>query len=368
MGVMTAPAALPRTMQAVVLRGHGGLDQLDVREDVPVPVPAADEVLVQVGAAALNNTDINTRVGWYSKSVATATEQLAGDPLPQPRQPTDGNWSGQSFVFPRIQGLDACGRIVATGSGVSPARIGERVLVDPVVRTGEGPGSSVQYVGLERDGAFAQYLAVPAHNAHRIESPLSDVELACFPCAWGTAQNLVQRAGVGPDDTVLVTGASGGVGSAAVQLARLNGATVIAVTQSGKAGIVAGLGAARVVSRADDLLQTLGPESVDAVIDVVGGPAFDSLLGVLRRGGRYAVAGAIAGPVVPLDLRTLYLKDLTLYGCTVTTAGQFAALVRLIEGGRLRPVVGAVYPLHQLREAQDAFLSKAQAGKIVLVP
>jgi NADPH:quinone reductase-like Zn-dependent oxidoreductase len=366
--MMSAPAALPRTMQAVVLRGHGGLEQLEVRDDVPVPVPAANEVLVQVGAAALNNTDINTRVGWYSRGVAAATDRLAGEPAARPGDPADGNWSGQPFVFPRIQGLDACGRIVATGSGVDPVRLGERVLVDPVVRTGEGTASSVQYVGLERDGAFAQYVAVPAANAHRIDSPLSDVELACFPCAWGTAQNLVQRAGVGPGDTVLVTGASGGVGSAVVQLARLQGATVLAITQADKAALVQGLGAARTLTRADDLGQSLGRESVDVVIDVVGGPAFGQLLEVLRRRGRYAVAGAIAGPVVELDLRTLYLKDLSLYGCTVTTAEQFAALVRHIEQGRLRPVVGAVYPLPQVHAAQTDFLSKAQAGKIVLVP
>ena len=366
--MMPAPAALPGTMQAVVLRGHGGPEQLDFRDDVAVPVPAADEVLIQVGAAALNNTDINTRVGWYSKSVASATASLANDRAPRPEEPADGNWSGQPFVFPRIQGLDACGRIVATGSGVSAGRIGERVLVDPVLRPGKGSGFQVQYVGLERDGAFAQYLAVPSCNAHRIESPLSDVELACFPCAYGTAQNLVQRAGVRDGDTVLVTGASGGVGSAAVQLARLQGATVVAITQADKAGVVAGLGASRTLARTDDLLQALGRDSVGVVIDVVGGAAFGRLLDVLCPGGRYAVAGAIAGPLVQLDLRTLYLKDLTLLGCTVTTAAQFAALVQRIEQGQLRPVVGAVYPLRQLREAQDAFLSKAHAGKIVLVP
>jgi NADPH:quinone reductase-like Zn-dependent oxidoreductase len=109
-------------------------------------------------------------------------------------------------------------------------------------------------------------------------------------------------------------------------------------------------------------------ESVDVVIDLVGGTAFCGLLEVLRRGGRYAVAGAIAGPVVNLDLRTLYLKDLSLLGCTVTTAEQFRTLVRSIEQGLLRPLVGAVYPLRQVREAQEAFLGKAHAGKIVLVP
>jgi NADPH:quinone reductase-like Zn-dependent oxidoreductase len=358
-----ASPAIPGAMRAVLLRGHGGLEQLDYRDDVPVPVPAPDEVLIQVGAAAVNNTDINTRIGWYSKSVTTATGSAA-----EARDAEDGGWAGNRFVFPRIQGIDACGRIVAVGNRVPVDRVGERVLIDPVLRPAPASLVGVGYLGAERDGAFAEYTTVPATNAHRIESILTDVELATFPCAYGTAETLLARAGVSRGETVLVTGASGGVGSATVQLARLRGAHVVAVASRGKSGEVIAIGAAQVVDREGDLVQALGRETVDVVVDLVGGPAFAGLLDVLKRGGRYAVAGAIAGPVVPLDLRTLYLKDLTLSGCTVTTPGVFARLVELIQAGSLQPLVRAVYPLAEIAVAQSDFLSKARTGKIVLVP
>jgi NADPH:quinone reductase-like Zn-dependent oxidoreductase len=356
---------IPRTMKGVLLKGHGGPDQLEYRSDVPVPTPAAGEVLVKVGAAAINNTDINTRIGWYSKSVATATGEAA---VQKASGATDGGWAGNPFVFPRIQGTDVCGRIVAVGAGVAQARIGERVLVDPVLRPADGSLRDVGYVGLERDGGFAEFVTVPAGNVFPIESALTDAELASFPCAYGTAENLLTRARVASGDKVLVTGASGGVGSAAVQLARLRGARVIAVTTREKAGDVVALGAAQVIERSANPVDSLGRESMDVVVDVVGGEAFAGLLDVLKRGGRYAVAGAIAGPVVPLDLRTLYLKDLTLLGCTVTTPAVFSRLISLIQEGALRPVVRAVYPLADLAVAQSDFLGKAQAGKIVLVP
>ena len=309
-------------MKAVLLKGHGGLEQLEYRDDVPVPTPAAGEVLVQVGAAAVNNTDINTRIGWYSKSVATATADAV---VRTASEATDGGWAGKPFVFPRIQGTDVCGRIVAVGTGVAAARIGQRVIVDPVLRPADGSLEDVGYVGLERDGGFAEFVTVPAGNAALIDSALTDVELASFPCAYGTAENLLTRANVVQDESVLVTGASGGVGSAVVQLARLRGARVIAVTTREKVHDVLALGAQQTVERSANLVHALGRDSVDVVVDVVGGDGFTGLLDVLKRGGRYAVAGAIAGPVVHLDLRTLYLKDLHLLGCTVTTPAVFAA-------------------------------------------
>ena len=355
----------PRTMKAVLLKGHGGLDQLEYRDDVPVPTPAAGEVLVKIGAAAVNNTDINTRIGWYSKSVATATGEAA---VQTANDATDGGWAGNPFVFPRVQGIDACGRIVAVGSGVPVERIGERVVIDPVLRPADGGLVGVGYFGAERDGGFAEFATVPSDNAHRINSELTDVELASFPCAYGTAENLLTRASVTQGESVLVTGASGGVGSAVVQLARLRGARLIAVTTRDKARDVIALGAQQVVERDANPVHALGRESMDVVVDVVGGAAFARLLDVLKRGGRYAVAGAIAGPVVPLDLRTLYLKDLRLLGCTVTTPAVFARLVGLIQAGALHPLIRAVYPLADIAVAQSDFLGKAQTGKIVLVP
>jgi NADPH:quinone reductase-like Zn-dependent oxidoreductase len=354
---------VPAVMQAVLLRGHGGLEQLEFRDDVPTPRPAPGEVLLRVGAAAINNTDINTRVGWYSKSVETATEAAMSA-----ADARDGGWSGNPFHFPRIQGIDACGTIVAVGEGVPAARIGERVLVDPVLRPADGSLTQVGYLGAERDGAFAQYMTVPSINAHCVTSKLTDVELATFPCAYGTAENLLTRAGVATGQAVLVTGASGGVGAAAVQLACLRGAQVIAVSSRAKLREVAALGASQVVDRDSHLVAALGRESIDVVIDVVGGTAFATLLDVLKRGGRYAVAGAIAGPIVTLDLRTLYLKDLSLFGCTVTEPAVFVRLVELIQSGALQPLVRAIYPLAEIAIAQSDFLGKARTGKIVLVP
>jgi NADPH:quinone reductase-like Zn-dependent oxidoreductase len=350
-----APIGLPRLMSAVLLQGHGGFEQLEYREDVPVPVPGADEVLVRVGAAGVNNTDINTRTGWYSKSVAQISE--------------DGGWLGAALAFPRIQGADACGRIVAVGGHVDQARVGERVLIEPAFRSSHVKSpQQMLYFGSECDGAFAQFARVPAIHAYRISSALSDVELASFPCAYSAAENMLTRAQVSAAERVLITGASGGVGSAAVQLASRRGATVLALAGPAKARAVATLGATRVIARGADLTRELGREAVDVVIDVVGGDGFGSLLAVLRRGGRYAVAGAIAGPQVQLDLRTLYLKDLRLLGCTMLEPGIFAALIGYIERAEIRPLVAGSYPLRDIARAQQRLLRREHIGKIVLVP
>ena len=179
---------------------------------------------------------------------------------------------------------------------------------------------------------------------------------------------MLVRAGVRANETVLITGASGGVGSAAVQLAARRAARVIALAAPGKAAEVANLGAAAVLHRAADLVDALGLRSVDVVVDVVGGEQFPALLQVLRRGGRYTVAGAIAGAMVELDLRTLYLNDLRLLGCTIPEPGIFTALVGYIERGEIRPLVARTYPLAAMAEAQRAFLTKQHVGKIVLQP
>jgi NADPH:quinone reductase-like Zn-dependent oxidoreductase len=357
-----------RTMKAVLLNGHGGFDQLEYRDDVPVPVPRADEVLIRVLAAGVNNTDINTRTAWYSRAVLEGTTAAGGAAGFAGAREEDAGWTGAPPKFPRIQGADACGTVVAVGSEVDAARIGERVLIEPVFRATRGGIAGITYFGSECDGAFAEYARAPAAHAHSIASTLSDAELACFPCAYSAALNMLTRSNVAAGESVLVTGASGGVGSAAVQLARRRGATVLAIAGSAKAAALGSLGAAKVYPRDADLVATLGHESVDVVIDVVGGEQFPALLEVLRRGGRYAVAGAIAGPTVQLDLRTLYLKDLRFYGCTVLEPGVFAELVRYIESGEIKPLIAGIHPLGAIVEAQREFLEKRHTGKIVLIP
>jgi NADPH:quinone reductase-like Zn-dependent oxidoreductase len=352
------PAA--RHMRAVLLKGHGGTDQLELRDDVPTPVPARDEVLVRISAAAVNNTDINTRLGWYSKAInaATGITQTIGAVV------SDSGWAGNSLAFPRIQGADACGHIVAIGPDVEPRRMGERVLIDPVIRPASG---EALYFGSDIPGAFAEFAAVPAKNAFAVDSTLSDIELASFPCAYLAAENMLTRAEVNAHDRVLITGASGGVGSAAVQLAQRRGAHVIALAGESKSAAIAALGAVQVLPRDTDLLAEVGRGSINAVIDVVGGPQFMKLLDVLARSGRYAVAGAIAGPLVELDLRTLYLKDLRLFGCTIPDEEVFPNLVRYIEQGEIRPLISATFPLSEIVAAQSSFMQKSHIGKIVLV-
>lgn len=345
-------ANLPEEMKGVQLTGHGGLDKLVYREDIPVPRPAAGEVLIRVRAAGVNNTDLNTPVGWYSKSEGDAS---------------DASWSGSALEFPRIQGADVCGEVVALGEGADEGLLGKRVLIEPCLF--EAGGKTLEqpwYFGSECDGGFAEYTRVAARHAYPIETSLSDAELASFPCSYSTAENMLTRARVRAGDQVLVTGASGGVGSAAVQLAKARGANVVAVTSATKADALMRLGASRTLTRDEDLVTVLGRNQVDVVVDLVAGKQWPTLLDVLKPFGRYATSGAIAGPLVELDVRTLYLKDLTLYGCTVLEPEVFGNLIKRIESGDIAPLVAETFALKQIAEAQKVFETKQHIGKLVI--
>jgi NADPH:quinone reductase-like Zn-dependent oxidoreductase len=350
-------------MAAVQLVGHGGYDKLVYTEEAPVPLPGPDEVLVRVRAAGINNTDINTRIGWYSSETTSGTMEAANSSL----SPKKGDWSGTGLSFPRIQGADVCGEIVGVGAGVAPSRLGERVIIQSCLQSLR-QGEFTPWLGSERDGGFAQFVTAPSADAHVVHTDLSDVELAAIPCAFATAENLLSRAGVRMGETVLITGSSGNVGFAAIQLAKRRGATVIAVAASDKFSALRQAGAATCIERGAPIAARLGDNSVDAVIDVVGGPQWPELLDVLKPGGRYAVSGAIAGPIVELDLRKLYLKDLTLIGCTSQGADVFRNLIGYIERGEIAPLIAKEYPLHEIVAAQIEFLAKKHVGKIVLVP
>lgn len=353
------------TMKAVVTLGHGGYEQL-VYRDVPLPVLQAGEVLVQVLAAGVNNTEINTRLGWYSASVTTGTASASLAAASTPAK-DDGGWSAAT-PFPFIQGTDCCGRVVAVAAGESDRLLGSRVLVRPCIRVAGFDAMDTVWLGSDFDGAFAQFVKVPASEVFAVNSDWSDVELGSMPCAYGTAENMVHRAKVSAGEHVLVAGASGGVGSAVVQLAKRRGATVTAIAGRLKMEQVRALGADRVIDRNDDLLQCLGTKSVDVVVDNVAGPAFGSLLQLLRRGGRYASSGAIGGPLVTLDLRTLYLNDLTLLGCTAWDAPVFPNLIGYIERNEVRPLVAKTFALEHIADAQREFLLKKHVGNFVLIP
>lgn len=328
------------------------------RDDVAVPVPKPDEVLVRVLAAGVNNTDINTRIGWYSKDVSSATSDVTDSV-------ESGGWAG-ALAFPLIQGGDLCGEAVALGSDVAGISIGMRVTSpinqpDPAI---DAP-TRFQALGSEYNGAFAQYCCVKARHLFDVSaSPLSDIEIGAMPCAYGTALNLLTRSHVASGDDVLITGASGGVGLAAIQLAKLKGANVTGVTSKTKAESVRNAGADAVIERNT----RPNPNSFDVVIDVVGGDGFPALLDSLRPAGRYAVSGAIAGPIVSTDLRVVYLNDLTLIGCTYQPVEIFEELVALINAGAVRPLVSKTYDLQDIAIAQADFAAKKHPGKLVLIP
>lgn len=345
-------------MLAAVLTGHGGPEVLTVRDDVPVRAPGPGEVLVEVRAAAVNNTDLWTREGAYGD--AHDPSKVAG-------------WRGVPISFPRIQGGDVAGMIVEVGPDVDPARRGQRVLVDPARYGGAGGATPEEILGSEFDGGFAQYLTVAAEQAHDVtDAPLSDVELACLPIAYGTAMGMLERAEVARGESVVVTGASGGVGSALVQLADARGARVIAVTGAATAAAVRAAGAAVVVPRDQPnvagRVRDAAGGPVDVVADVVGGRMFGELFPVLATGGRWVVCGAVAGPVVELDLRQLYLHQRRLIGSTMHTPAQFRQLVDEARRGTIRPVVARTYPLAEIHTAQAELRAGELHGKLVLLP
>ena len=331
-------------MKAIVTTGNGGYDKL-VYKDVQKPIVAAGEVLIQVLAAGVNNTEINTRVGWYE----------------------NGGWD-IATPFPFIQGTDCCGKIVEVAEDLQTHLLGKRVLIRPCMRP-DGFGSMRNiWMGSDFDGAFAQYVKAPASEVFVIESNWSDVELGSIPCSYGSAENMLLRAKVSATDHVLIAGASGGVGSAAVQLAKLRGARVTAIVGADKAKHAIAIGADKIIERGTDIAAALGEETIDVVVDNVGGKDFESMLKVLRRGGRYVSSGAIGGPVVSLDLRTFYLKDLTLIGCTAWDEPVFGNLVAYIEKNQIKPLVAKTFALRDIAKAQSEFLEKMHFGKFVLVP
>lgn len=355
--------AIPQRMKAIQLIGHGGLDQLIYREDVPTPQPGSGEVLIDVTACGMNNTDVWVREGAYGSDT-------------DPNSVSTWRRGRSTLSFPRIQGTDTVGRIVAVGAGVPESRIGERVMVDfSIYNRPEGDDSlaDIDYIGHGRDGGYAEYTAVPADHAYVVNSELTDAELATFCCAYLTAEQMLDRARLAQGERVLVTGASGGVGSAIIQLARVRGAIPYAVSSAGKEQALLEIGAEAVVRRdveglVSEVERVTEGRPIDVVADLVAGAMFNDLLRILRPEGRYSTAGAIGGPVVNLDLRTMYLKQLELHGSSQGTRTAFRRLVRYIEQGQIRPLLDRTFKLSDFHRAQETFMSKTYIGKLVVVP
>lgn len=346
----------PEKMLAVRITAHGGPEVLEVSQ-VPVPVPAAGQVLVEVRAVALNNTDLWTRQGAYG---------LPGDPGAL------AGWRGP-IEFPRIQGADVAGTVAAVGPDVDTGMVGRRVVVDPAVYDSEEPDANpVGLMGSEWDGGYAQYVIAPAKRVHHVmNSPLSDAQLAALPTAYGTALGMIERGQVREDDTVLVTGASGGVGLALVQLAKARGAKVLAVSSSPKLAPVREAGAHEVIDRAADVIdqaRALAPEGVDVVLDVVAGDLVGHGLALLREGGRWVIAGALGGHRVAFDVRRLYLHNIQIIGSSMHTPAHFDLLMGIARQGQVQPVIAATFPLEHASRAQEELSQRNHIGKIVMHP
>jgi len=344
------------TMRAVRIAEHGGPEVLELAE-VAVPAPQTGEVLVQVSAVALNNTDLWTREGAYGRP---------GDPKAL------SGWRGP-IAFPRVQGADVAGRVVAVGAGVDGSLAGRRVVVDPALYDTDGPDANpVGLMGSERDGGYAEYVTAPAERAHDVTgSPLTDDQLAALPTAYGTALGMIERGRLREGETVLVTGASGGVGLALVQIARARGARVVAVTSGSKTASVREAGAHDVVDRAREVaaqIRAAAPQGIDVALDVVAGDLVGEGLPLLREGGRWVVAGALGGYGVTFDVRRLYLHNAQVIGSAMHTPAHFGLLMDLARQARVRPVIAATFPLDQAARAQEELARRDHVGKIVMRP
>ncbi|RBW70858.1 alcohol dehydrogenase [Bacillus taeanensis] len=346
-------------MKAVVVTEYGGLEKLEERK-IPVPIPKKDEVLVKIYACAVNNSDILMREGGYGTD--TTSSEKAG-------------WKREAISFPRIPGTDVAGEIVAAGGNVDPACVGEKVVLFPFISSGsdglEHMAEDITLMSSERDGGYAEYVAWPKELCRPM--PLSSyVESSSFIVSCFTAWHMLEKSKVLPGEKVLITGATGGVGSYAVQIAaNVFGAEVIALARdlSFKEKMIE-LGANEVLSYksttlADDILKAADGE-IDVVLDVVGDPLFSTCLKVLRNGGRLAISGAVGGAVTQLDIRTVYLKHLSIIGCTLGTRKEFNYMLAAIREGKVQPLIDKVFPLEKARDAQEYFKRSEKFGKVIL--
>lgn len=370
----SAPIPIPPTMSAMVLTGHGGLDKLEYRQDIPVPQPKPGEVLVKVTATAKNNTDRKAREGLYpTRDKAEMTSfQIAGAP---------------TLTFPRIQGADVVGKVVAVGDKVAPERIGERGLLDFNLYADDRRDINLtpDYYGHGADGGFAEYIAVPSAQFHQIEdTELADAELAAMGmCSYQTALHMLNVAKVQAGERVLVSGASGGVGTALIQLCRILGAIPYALSQRDKADGLRALGAEMVFDRSDmsrftdTVRQATGGKPIDAVMDLVGGEMtnrfIDTMIFDMSRRTTYprlSIAGASGDNLSEIMWTRIYLYQVQIFGVSHGTREEAEQLIAWIRSGQLRPVLFGAFKLSELHAAERFFVERSSnfLGKIVIVP
>lgn len=343
-------------MRALTISQHGGLDRVEYRTDLPIPEPAAGELRVRVRAAALNHLDI-----WVV-----------------------GGLPGVTIRPPWIMGADATGVIDKLGPGVSAAvpRVGTSVVINPGVsdRTCEfcrrGEHSMCVTFGLLGEhfpGTFAEYVIVPAANVRAIPSDIPIDAAAGFTLATLTAwRMLVTRAKLQPGETVLIWGIGGGVAIAALQVAKLRGATVWVTSSSdAKLARAVALGADATFNHAKqdvaaEVRARTGKRGVDVVVDDVGPATWKQSLAALARGGRLVTCGGTTGPIVETDLRKLFWNQWTVLGSTMGNDAEFDAIVGELRRGKLLPPVDSSFPLEDGRAALERLQEGEQFGKVVL--
>jgi NADPH:quinone reductase-like Zn-dependent oxidoreductase len=344
-----------KTMKCALVREHGGLDKLLV-EERPVPEPAADQVLLRVRAAGMNHLDV-----WVRRGVP-----------------------GHPFPLPMILGCDFAGVVEAVGSAVKNAKPGDEVCVAPGFSCGTcaqclaGRDNLCKGYGIfgeMRDGGCAEYAAIPAANVLPKPASMSFEAAAAWPLAFLTAWHmLVERARVLPGETVLVHAAGSGVGSAAVQIAKLWGARVLATAGgAAKCARAKELGADETIDHlatdwVKEARRLTDKRGVDVVFEHTGEKTWEGSVRSLVWGGRLVTCGATSGFEAKFDLRVLFFKQLSFLGSTMGSRSELFTILEHMKQGRLRPVVDRVLPLTEIREAHRAMESREQFGKIVLVP
>ena len=363
---------IPNTMKAMVLTGHGDVDKLEYK-DVPVPAPGAGQVLVQVTATAKNNTDRKAREGLYPTKKGEMTSfQMGGRP---------------TLVFPRIQGADIAGRVVAVGDGVDESRIGERGLLDFNIYANDRRDINLtpDYYGHGADGGYAEYVALPADQFHHIpNAELADAEVASMGmCSYQTAMHMLTSANIKAGERVLVTGASGGVGTALIQLCRIMGAIPYALSKQDKAAALLELGAEAVLDRSDmdsfvDRVKAeTGGKPINAVMDLVGGEMTDVFIDTMifdmnarSTYPRLSIAGASGGNISEILWTRIYLYQVQIFGVSHGTREEAEQLMAWIRGGQLKPVLHGAFRLSDLHRAEEYFVNRGSnyLGKIVIVP
>ena len=343
-------------MRAIVINRHGDADVLEYRTDVPDPQPESGDVIVELGATSLNRIDLFVRSGY----------------------------PGITFDFPHVPGADIAGTVVEVGSDVTDVAEGDRVVVWPLVACGECPlcrkgrralCENWQYFGLHRHGSYAEYVRVPVESLVPLPDDLSFETAATLPVAGLTAYHALTSVGdLCSDETALVWGGSGGLGTFTVQIARHLGARVIAtVGDDDKRTKLETFGPDLILNHHEDDVEAAVRDftdghGVDLVLDSVGAQTFPTGFGLLQKGGRILLCGKMTGRDVELSLHLTYLRHISIHGLYLGEKAELEALLKLVEDGTVRPVVDRSYPLEQAAEAQYALQAGERFGKLTLMP